>query len=269
MLLNNWTISLKIWIKFKFRLEKIMFRSSNPVLSKMNEAPQGFVGTSTMTVNGTIGKTFLLLLIAAIAGGAVFYEALMGYSDKVITIITVALIAGLITGLVTSFVPKLAKFLSPIYAFCEGALLTGLSLILETQFPGIAVQAISSTLLCLGIMLFLYRAGAIKATEKFRAVIMSAMVTILVLYVINIIGGFFNFSIPFITGSGPMGIAFSAIVVAVASLSLILDFDFIEKGQAQMLPKDFEWYGAFGLLVTLVWLYIEILKLISKLRSND
>ena len=246
-----------------------MFRSSNPVLSKMNEIPHGFAGTNTMTINGTIGKTFMLLLIAAIAGAAVFYEAMMGYSDKVMTIMVVSLIAGLVTGLVTSFVPKLAKFLSPIYAFCEGALLTGLSLILETQFPGIAVQAISGTLICLGVMLLLYRAGAIKATEKFRAVLLSAMVTILVLYIINLIGGFFNFSIPFISGNGPMSILFSGIIVAVASLSLILDFDFIEKGQAQMLPKDFEWYGAFGLLVTLVWLYIEILKLISKLRSND
>lgn len=246
-----------------------MYRSSNPILSKMESNAQGFVGTGTMTINGTIAKTGLLLLIAIIAGGAVFYEALMGYTDKVMTIMTIALIGGLITGLVTAFVPKLAKFLSPIYAFSEGALLTGLSLMLETQFPGIAVQAISGTLLCLGVMLFLYRVGAIKATEKFRAVLMSAMITVLVLYVINLIGGFFSFSIPFISGSGPMGIAFSAIVVAIAALNLILDFDFIERGQAQMLPKDFEWYGAFGLLVTLVWLYLEILRLLAKLRSND
>ena len=246
-----------------------MFKSSNPVLSKMEEMPKGFVGSGAMTVNGTIAKTFFLLLIAAIAGGAVFYEALMGYTDKVSTIIMITLIGGAITGIITSFVPKLAKFLSPIYAFCEGALLTGLSLMLEIQFPGIAIQAISGTLLCLGVMLFLYSIGAIRATEKVRAFLMSAMITIVILYGINIIGMFFNFSIPFITGNGPMGLLFSSIVVAVAAFSLILDFDFIEKGQAQMLPKDFEWYGAFGLLVTLVWLYIEILKLISKLRSND
>lgn len=245
-----------------------MFRSSNPVMNKFSNI-QTVDGTSLMTVNGTLGKTFALLLIACIAGAAVFYEALMGYSDKVMTIMLIALIGGAISGLVTAFVPKLAKFLSPIYAFCEGALLTGISLILEAQFPGIAVQAISGTLLCLGVMLVLYRIGAIRATEKFRATIMSAMITIFVLYLINIIGGFFNFSIPFITGTGPAAIAFSGIVVLVASFSLILDFDFIEQGQARMLPKDFEWYGAFGLLVTLVWLYIEILNLLAKLRSND
>ena len=245
-----------------------MFRSSNPVMNKLSNV-QTIDGTALMTVNGTLTKTLVLLLIAVIAGAAVFYETLMGYTDKVTMIMIIALIGGLVSGLVTSFVPKLAKFLSPIYAFCEGALLTGFSLILEAQFPGIAVQAISGTLLCLGVMLVLYRIGAIKATEKFRATIMSAMITIIVLYLINFIGGFFNFSIPFITGSGPASIAFSGIVVLVASFSLILDFDFIEQGQARMLPKDFEWYGAFGLLVTLVWLYVEILRLLSKLRSND
>lgn len=243
-------------------------RSSNPVMRRFSDA-QTIDGTALMTVNGTLAKTFALLLIAIVAGGAVFYEASMGYADKVMTIMTIAFIGGLISGLVTSFVPKLAKFLSPIYAFCEGALLTGLSLILEAQFPGIAVQAISGTLLCLGVMLVLYRIGAIRATEKFRATIMSALITIVVLYLINIIGGFFNFSIPFITGTGPASIAFSGIVILVASFSLILDFDFIEQGQARMLPKDYEWYGAFGLLVTLVWLYLEILRLLSKLRSND
>lgn len=245
-----------------------MFRSSNPVMNNLRNL-HSIDGTALMTVNGTLAKTFVLLLIAGIAGAAVFYEALMGYSDKVMTIMIIAFIGGLISGLVTSFVPKLAKFLSPIYAFCEGALLTGISLILEAQFPGIAVQAISGTLLCLGVMLVLYRIGAIRATEKFRATIMSALITILVLYTINIIGGFFNFSIPFITGTGPASIAFSGIVVLVAAFSLILDFDFIEQGQARMLPKDYEWYGAFGLLVTLVWLYLEILRLLSKLRSND
>lgn len=245
-----------------------MFRSSNPVMSKLSNV-QSIDGTALMTVNGTLSKTLVLLLIAAISGGAVFYEASLGYSDKVMLIMIIALAIGLISGLVTSFVPKLAKFLSPIYAFAEGALLTGLSLMLETQFPGIAVQAISGTLLCLGVMLILYRIGAIKATAKFRATILSAMITIFILYFINIIGGFFNFSIPFITGTGPAAIAFSGIVVLVAAFTLILDFDFIEQGQARMLPKDFEWYGAFGLLVTLVWLYIEILNLLAKLRNND
>ena len=117
-------------------------------------------------------------------------------------------------------------------------------------------------------MLLLYKVGAIKATEKFRSTITTALITIVVLYLINFIGSFFNFPIPFITGSSPMSILFSGIVVTVAALSLILDFDFIEKGQKNMLPKDYEWYGAFGLIVTLVWLYIEILNLLAKLRND-
>lgn len=246
-----------------------MFKSSNPLLSRMDgNNMAGVLDSAPMTVNGTIGKAFALILIAAVAGAAVFYEALMGYTDKVMMIMGIALFGGFGAGIVTAFVPKIAKYLAPIYAFCEGALLTGISLMLETKFPGIAVQAIGGTMLCFAVMLVLYRVGAIRATEKFRATIISALLTIMVLYLINLIGGFFNFQIPFITGSGPMSILFSGIVILIASLSLILDFDFIEQGQAKMLPKDFEWYGAFGLMVTLVWLYIEILNLLAKLRND-
>lgn len=245
-----------------------MFKSSNPILSRMDNDIQGVLEAAPMTVNGTIGKAFALILIAALAGAAVFYEAFMGYADKVILIMQIALFAGLAAGLATAFLPKLAKFLAPVYAFCEGALLTALSLILETRFPGIAVQAIAGTMLSFFVMLILYRTGAIRATEKFRATIMSALLTIMVLYLINLAGTFFHFSIPFITGSGPMSIVFSGIVIVIASLSLIMDFDFIEQGQKNLLPKDYEWYGAFGLIVTLVWLYIEILNLLSKLRNN-
>lgn len=245
-----------------------MLRSTNPVLSRMDNNMSGMLESAPMTINGTIGKAFLLILIAAIAGAAVFYEALMGYTDKVQMIMGIALFGGLGAGLVTAFVPKLAKFLAPVYAFCEGALLCGLSLMLESKFPGIAVQAITGTLLVFGVMLFLYRVGAIKATEKFRATVMSALITVMILYVISLVGGFFNFQIPFITGSGPMSIVFSGIVIVIAALCLIMDFDFIEKGSANLMPKDYEWYGAFGLMVTLVWLYIEILNLLSKLRND-
>lgn len=247
-----------------------MLKSTNPVLTRMNDVENDHVvpGVNAMTVNGTIGKAFLLIIIAAIAGTAVFSQALAGYTDKVMGIMTISLFAGLIIGLLTAFMPKFAKFTAPIYAFCEGAVLTGFSLVLEAKFPGIAVQAISGTMLCFLVMLVLYRTGAVKATAKFRSTIMAAMTTILVLYLIDIVGGFFNFSIPFVSGFGPMSILFSAIVVLVASFSLILDFDFIEKGAQNLLHKDMEWYGAFGLLVTLVWLYVEVLKLIARLRDN-
>lgn len=244
-----------------------MFKSTNPVLSRMENNERILDGVP-MSVSGTISKVFILLLIASVSGAAVVYQAMMGYMDKVMMIMGIALVAGLISGLATAFAPKLAKFLSPVYAFAQGALLASLSLMLEAKFPGIAVQAVGGTFLAFFVMLFLYKIKAIRATEKFRATIMSALMTILVLYIINLVGGFFNFNIPFITGSGPMSIAFSAIVVVVASLSLIMDFDFIEQGEKNLLPKDYEWYGAFGLLVTLVWLYVEILKLLSKLRDR-
>lgn len=244
-----------------------MFKSSNPILSNMDK-DIALTSSAPMTVSGTISKTFILLLIAAISGCAVIYEALMGYTDKVMSIMTIALVVGLITGLAGAFVPKWTKYLAPVYAFAEGALLAALSLILETQFPGIAVQAISGTFVAFLVVLTLYRIGAIKATQKFRSTIMTALFTIMILYVINLVGTFFNFQIPFITGSSPMSILFSFIVVTIASLSLILDFDFIEKGAANSLPKDYEWYGSFGLLITLVWMYIEILNLLAKLRND-
>ncbi len=246
-----------------------MFRSSNPVLSRMDSRDIEMLNSKPMTVNGTIGKAFALILIAFVAAAAMVYEALMGYTDKMMTVMMVALVVGLISGLAATFLPKWAKFLAPVYAFAEGALLGGLSLFLEVKFPGIAVQAITGTFVAFLVMLFLYRVNAIRATEKFRATMSAALLTILILYVVDLVGGFFNFSIPFVSGNGVMAVAFSSIVVVIAALCLILDFDFIEKGAQNNLPKDFEWYGAFGLTVTLVWLYIEILKLIALLRGDE
>lgn len=245
-----------------------MLRSSNPILSNMDNGDAQVLQGAPMTIAGTINKTFLLLLIASVSATAVVYQAMLGYADKVMSIMTIALIVGLGTGLVTSFVPKLAKFLSPVYAFAEGALLAAITLLLESQFPGIALQAVSATFVTFFVMLFLYRTGVIKATEKFRATIMSAIFAILILYLVEIIGSFFGFSIPFLNGSGPVSIVASCIIAVVAALSLILDFDFIEKGAQNLLPKDFEWYASFGLLVTLVWLYVEILNLLAKLRND-
>lgn len=244
-----------------------MFRSSNPMLSRM-ESPVQVLEGAPMTVKGTINKTFVMLLIAAVSALAVIYEAMMGYADKMMMVMGIALFAGLGAGIVTAFVPKLAKFLAPVYAFAEGALLAGLSLMFEAKFPGIVVQAVAGTFLAFFVMLVLYRTGVIRATAKFRATIMSALFTIMILYLINLVGSFFNFTIPFISGYSKMGIVFSLIVVVVASLSLILDFDFIEQAEKNLLPKDFEWYGAFGLMVTLVWLYVEILQLLARLRND-
>lgn len=243
-------------------------RSSNPILSRMDNDNVQVLENAPMTVAGTINKTVVLLLIAAVSAMAVVFEAMQGYVDKVMTIMTIALVVGLVTGLVSAIVPKLTKYLSPVYAFAEGALLAALTLIAETQFPGIALQAVSATFVTFFVMLVMYRAGMIKATAKLRSVLMSAMIAILIVYLIDIVGSFFGFSVPFLNGSGPVSIVASVIICAFAALNLILDFDFIEKGAQNLMPKDYEWYGAFGLLVTLVWLYVEILRLIAKLRDR-
>lgn len=246
-----------------------MFKSSNPILSQIDNTDNStMLQEAPMTVKGTINKTFLLLLIASISASAVVFQAFQGYADKVMSIMTIALITGLIIGIATSFLPKIAKFTSPIYAFAEGAVLAGISLLAESHFPGIALQAVSATIATFFVMLFLYKTGVIKVTEKFRATIMSAIWAVLIIYLIQIIGSFFNFSVPFLNGSGIVSIIASFIISLIAAFSLMLDFDFIEKGAQNLLPKDFEWYASFGLLVTLVWLYVEILNLLAKLRDN-
>jgi uncharacterized YccA/Bax inhibitor family protein len=159
--------------------------------------------------------------------------------------------------------------MAPIYAISEGVLIGGASLILEQAYPGIAIQAVSLTMLALFSMLALFKAGLIKCSEKFRSVIFISTLSICGIYLINFIGHFFNMQIPFLFTSSPIGIGFSLIVVGIAALNLIIDFDFIEKGSQYFLPKNMEWYGAFGLMVTLVWLYIEIINLLAKLRDRQ
>lgn len=245
-----------------------MFRSSNPVFSGDRFNNQQILGEAPMTSAGAVNKAFILFAILAVSAAAVVYEAYMGYADKVMMTTVIGLIAGFILALIISFKPNTAPYLAPVYAFAEGACLGGISILLEVQFPGIAIQAIAGTFGALFVMLFLFKTKIIKVTEKFRSVLMISMVTILAMYLINFIMGFFGHSLPFITGSSPLSIGISAVIVVIAALSLLLDFDFIQRAEENLLPKHFEWYGAFGLMVTLVWLYIEILNLLAKLRDR-
>jgi len=150
----------------------------------------------------------------------------------------------------------------------EGLFLGGISALMEARFPGIVLQAVGLTFGTLAALLFAYRSGLIRATENFKLGVVAATGGICLLYLANIVMGFFGHSIGFIHESGWMGIGFSAVVVVVAALNLVLDFDFIEEGAAQGAPKYMEWYAAFGLMVTLVWLYLEMLRLLSKLQSK-
>ena len=158
---------------------------------------------------------------------------------------------------------------APIYALLEGLVLGGLSATIELRYPGIAIQAVGLTFGTLFVLLMAYRSGLIKVTQKFRLGIVAATGGIFFFYLAEMLLGFFGIQFTSINGAGPIGIGFSLVIVAIAALNLVLDFDFIEQGVQVCAPKYMEWYGAFGIIVTLVWLYLEILRLLSKFRSRN
>jgi len=185
------------------------------------------------------------------------------------TWITVSVVAGLVVALVTVFKQTWASYTTPVYAALEGVALGGISVVFEARYPGIVSQAVFLTFGTLGALLVAYRSGVIRATENFKLGVVAATGGIALLYLLSFVLGFFGVSVPLIHSSGTFGILFSVFVVVIAALNLVLDFDFIEQGVERGAPKHMEWYGAFGLLVTLVWLYLEILHLLAKLQSRQ
>lgn len=226
-----------------------------------------------MTVKGTLMKS-LLLLIMVIAGAAytwkIFYESTDPLSVKGWMI--GGLIVGFILAMIISFVPKYAPFLSPIYAAAEGLALGGISAMYNNLFaqtaPNIVMNAVGLTLLCTLVMLLIYRTGIVKVNGTFMKVMTIALTTILIYYLGIIILSLFGVNLSMLTGNTPLSIGISIIIVGVAAFSLLMDFNFIEKASEQGAPKYMEWYGAFGLMVTLVWLYLEILKLLAKFAGS-
>ena len=177
-------------------------------------------------------------------------------------------IGGFITALVTIFIPRLSPFTAPVYAALEGLVLGAISAVFETMYPGIVIQAVGLSVGVLAVMLFVYGTGIIRATEKFKIGVVAATGAVCLVYLVDIVLSLFGIRMPFIHESGVVGIGFSLVVVVIAALNLILDFDFIEQGVKQQAPKYMEWYGGFSLLVTLVWMYLEILRLLAKLRGG-
>ena len=177
-------------------------------------------------------------------------------------------IGGLVLALITVFKKEWSPVTAPMYALVEGLFLGAISAVFNAKFPGIVFQAVLLTFGTLFALLFAYRSGLIKATENFKLGVIAATGGIALLYLASFVLGFFNINVPVIHDSGWLGIAFSLFVVVVAALNLVLDFDFIETGVAQRAPKYMEWYGAFGLMVTLVWLYVEFLRLLSKIQQR-
>lgn len=225
-----------------------------------------------MTINGTAQKTLFLVLLAM--GTACFtwsktFSAVEANPAVAMPWAFGGAIVGLITALAICFKHTWAPALAPVYALAEGLFLGGVSAGLEAQYPGIVIQAVGGTFGTLCGLLLAYQSGLIKATENFKLGIVAATGGICLVYLISMIGGLFGFPVPFIHEAGPVGIGFSLVVVVIAALNLVLDFDFIEQAAERGAPKYLEWYGAFALMVTLVWLYMEILRLLSKLRSRD
>ena len=252
-------------------------KSSNPVFgSSVYSKVQTGAQAEVMTVEGTVNKTGLMFLILAFAAAFTWrkFFAVSDFGSPEAAFSAVAPwligggIGGFITAMITVFSPQRANITAPIYAVFEGLFLGGLSAFFETRFPGLVMRAVALTFGVFFIMLFLFRSGKIRATGKFRMGIMAATGGIALIYFISFIAGFFGANLNFLYGSGTLGIGFSLVVVIIAALNLILDFDFIERGAASRAPKIMEWYGAFGLMVTLIWLYIEILRLLSKLATN-
>lgn len=238
----------------------------NPVFSQKAIESEVVLDSEPMTVNGAINKTFVLFALLLATSCFVWGLFFNGYTDKVAMLGTIGAVAGLISAFI--YIATRNPVIAGIYAVCEGLFIGGISAIFEKMYPGIVIQAIASTFAALFSLLFLYRIGAIKCTDKFRSVIFMSTLSILGIYLINFIGSFFGMHVPQIFTSSNIGIGFSLVVVVIASLNLIIDFDFIEQGAQRMMPKSYEWYGAFGLMVTLVWLYIEILNLLAKLRDR-
>ena len=240
----------------------------NPVFNQNVVERETILDSEPMTVSGAINKTFILFALLLVASFAVWDLFFKGYTDKAMMLGIVGFIASIISFIVIMFNRKAISIAAPVYAASEGLVLGGISAMFEKAYPGIAIQAIISTFAALFSLLLLYKIGAIKCTDKFRSVLFISTLSIAGIYLINLVGSFFGLQIPQIFTSSSIGIGFSVLVVGIAALNLIIDFDFIERGAQNMLGKSYEWYGAFGLMVTLVWLYIEILNLLAKLRDR-
>jgi uncharacterized YccA/Bax inhibitor family protein len=279
-----------------------MFRSSNPALREEYfqpaeglsalRRPEGEVKAkpTTMTVSGTVNKTYILLALCVasavfswslvVPAGAVSAEGQIPDSSKPLLLMGIGGIGGLIFALITAFKPKAAPYTAPVYALLQGLFLGAVSALFALKYGestpggfemniGMVLNAIILTFGMLGAMLFLYRTGVIKVTDRFAAIIGSAIGAVMLVYVVGFVMSLFGGGIPLIHGSGPIGIGFSLLVIAIAGFSLTLDFEMVARGVQAGAPKHMEWYAGFSLLVTLVWLYLEILRLLAKIQSRD
>lgn len=243
-------------------------RTSNPALNEKAFKGQVAIGEA-MTLQGTVNKTGLLLLCVVATAAWTWGLSHSNAPEAALPWMIGGILGGFVVALVTIFKKNWSPFTAPIYALLEGLALGGISAIFELRYPGIAIQAVGLTFGTLFVMLFAYKTGIIRATQGFKVGVIAATGGIAVFYLIGMaLRVFFHYQVPVIYAGGIWGILFSLFVVIVAALNLVLDFDLIESGVNGGAPKYMEWYGAFGLMVTLIWLYLEILRLLGKARRR-
>ena len=245
-------------------------RTANPALKDdVFAASRATASEPAMTLQGTASKSLLLLILAVFAASFTWNAVATGNFGIVMPAVLVGGIGGLIVAVVTVFKPRASPYTAPLYAVLEGLLLGGVSALYNARFAGLPLQAVALTFGVFASLLLAYRAGLVRATENFRLGVVAATGGIAIMYLASFVLRFFGVQMPFLHDSSPLSIGISLVVVVVAALNLVLDFDFIERGVAQRAPRFMEWYGAFGLLVTLVWLYLEMLRLLSKLQGRS
>jgi uncharacterized YccA/Bax inhibitor family protein len=228
------------------------------------------LATGTMTVNGTVWATGALLVLVVAAG-------VFGWNSVDVTADTVSFpgwvfpvaLVGFGVAMVTCFKPHVARFTAPVYALLQGAFLGAISGVYNTAYNGIVLQAVSLTIGVFAVMLFLFATRIIKVTDKLRMGIVAATGAVLLVYLVNLVLSLFGASVPFLHDNGIVGIGISLVIVGVAAFNLLLDFDFVERGVAAEAPSRMEWYAAFGLVVTIIWLYLELLRLLGKLQGRN
>ncbi len=259
-----------------------MFRSSNPALrQKVFAESRNFGMADTMTMQGTVNKCFIMLFLLLLSASWVWGKVMQPVSafddgtmaaqslSAVMPFVVGGGIIGFILAIVTVFNVQIARYTAPVYAICEGFVLGGVSAMFERRYPGIAIQAVALTFGTFFCMLAAYKTGLVKVTEKFRMGVVSALMAVVLIRVVSWIMSMFGAGIPFVQGYGTFAIGFSLIVVGIAALCLILDFDRLDKLCDMGVPKHMEWYGAFSLMITLIWLYLEMLRLLALLKNRQ
>lgn len=242
-------------------------KTGNPILRTKAFTQPGAIVGDRMTVNGTIGKTVIMLVLLMLTASWVwgrFFET--ASAETVMPYVLGGVIGGLVFAIATSFKPTWAPITAPLYAICEGFVIGGMSALFELRYPGIVIQAVGLTMATAFGMLVLYRTGVIKVTDRFKRMLFAATSGILIFYLVTWVVSLFGVDMSVMFGHSSLSIGISLVIVAIAAFNLVLDFDIIAQQSAMGAPRYMEWYGAFALMVTLVWLYLEILRLLGNTR---